>query len=53
MLININTDQNSLDEKDAYYEGVASQEEIYLEETEEEVRSILISDSRPPAQLNG
>jgi hypothetical protein len=49
----INTDQSSLDEKDAYYEAVASQEEIYLEETEEEVRSILISDSRPPAQLNG
>ena len=29
---------------DAYYEAVASQEEIYLEETEEELRAIFISD---------
>jgi hypothetical protein len=53
MLIDINTDQSFSDDKDAYYEAVASQEEIYLEETEEEVRSILISDSLPEAQLNG
>ena len=32
---------------DAYYEAVARQEEIYLEETEEEVRLILESDHRP------
>ena len=29
---------------DAYYEAVASQEEIYLEETEEELRAIFVSD---------
>jgi len=28
---------------DAYYEAVASQEEIYLEETEEELRAIVTS----------
>ena len=32
---------------DAYYEAVASQEEIYLEETEEEVRAILVFDDTP------
>ena len=29
---------------DAHYEAVAGQEEIYLEETEEELRAIFISD---------
>lgn len=53
MLIDINTDQSFSDDKDAYYEAVASQEEIYLEETEEEARSILISDNLPQAQFNG
>jgi len=33
---------------DAYYEAVASQEEIYLEETEAELRAIFISDDPPP-----
>jgi len=33
---------------DAYYEAVASQEEIYLEETEEELRAIFISDDPSP-----
>ena len=33
---------------DAYYEAVASQEEIYLEETEEGLRVILESDDPPP-----
>ena len=32
---------------DAYYEAVASQEEIYLEEAEEELRMILESDEIP------
>lgn len=32
---------------DAYYEAVASQEELYLEETEEELRMILESDEIP------
>ena len=53
MLIDINTDQEFSEDKDAYYEAVASQEEIYLEETEEEVRSILTADSRNRATLNG
>ena len=33
---------------DAYYEAVASQEEIYLEETEEELRAIFTSDGPSP-----
>jgi hypothetical protein len=33
---------------DAYYEVLASQEELYLEETEEEVRVILESDDPAP-----
>jgi hypothetical protein len=33
---------------DAYYEKQACQEEIYLEETEEELRMILESDDPPP-----
>jgi hypothetical protein len=32
---------NQPDDTEAYYEAVASQEEIYLEETEEELRVIL------------
>jgi len=32
----------------AYYEAVASQEEIYLEEAEEEVRAIFTSDNPSP-----
>jgi hypothetical protein len=34
----------------AYYEAVASQEEIYLEETEEELRMILVFDDLPPSR---
>jgi hypothetical protein len=34
----------------AYYEAVASQEETYLEETEEELRMILVFDDLPPSQ---
>lgn len=33
---------------DAHYEAVAGQEELYLEETEEEVRAILISQDPSP-----
>lgn len=33
---------------DAYYEEIASQEEIYLEETEEDLRMILECDDPPP-----
>lgn len=38
------TDTSISADTDAYYEAVASQEEIYLEETEEELRMILESD---------
>ena len=34
---------------EVYYEAVASQEEIYLEETEEELRMILESDDLLPS----
>jgi hypothetical protein len=49
MSINMNNDQNIPIDTDAYYEyyeyyeELASQEELYLEETEEEVRAILTS----------
>ena len=33
---------------DAYYEAVASQEKIYLEETEEELRAIFASEDPSP-----
>jgi hypothetical protein len=41
--------ENIPTETEAYYETVASQEEIYLEETEEELRMILESDNPLPA----
>ena len=41
--------ENIPTETEAYYEAVASQEEIYLEETEEELRMILESDDLLPA----
>jgi hypothetical protein len=48
MSINMSNDnvipKNIPNDTDAYYETVASQEEIYLEETEEELRAILISE---------
>jgi hypothetical protein len=37
-------DKNLPTDTETYYEAVAGQEEIYLEETEEEIRMILISD---------
>jgi len=37
------SDENTSIHTDAYYEELASQEELYLEETEEEVRTILTS----------
>ena len=36
-------DENTSIHTEAYYEALASQEELYLEETEEEVRAILSS----------
>ena len=39
----MDNDQKIPMDTDAYYEELASQEELYLEETEEEVRAILTS----------
>ena len=44
------TDETILIQTDAYYEEQASQEEVYLEETEEELRMILCADDLSPAQ---
>ena len=54
MPINTNSDKNIPIETDACYETLASQEELYLEETEEEVRAILASnDQSPPKTTAG
>ncbi len=45
MLISKNDDEIIPTDAEACDEKVASQEEIYLEETEEELRAILISDN--------
>ena len=45
MSIPPNDDENISAEAEACYEIVASQEEVYLEETEEEIRAILIFDT--------
>ena len=44
MYILDNSDKRISTDTDVYFETVASQEEIYLEETEEELRMILESD---------
>ena len=46
----MNKDKNILADTEACYETLPSQEEIYLEETEEEVRAILTSDDHSPSQ---
>jgi hypothetical protein len=46
MLIHESNDKSIGSDTDAYYEAVASQEEIYLEENEEELRAILESDDQ-------
>ena len=50
MSININNDKNIPIDTDACYEELASQEELYLEETEEEVVAILTSYASPASQ---
>jgi len=42
------SDKNILKDVEAYYETIASQEEIYLEETEEQVRAVLTSEALSP-----
>jgi hypothetical protein len=48
MSINMSNEKNIPTVTDAYYETVASEEEIYLEETEEELRAVLTSDDPSP-----
>jgi len=43
-------DETILIQMDTYYEEQASQEEVYLEETEEELRMILCADDSPSPQ---
>ena len=50
MSININNDKNIPIDPDACYEELASQEELYLEETEEKVVAILTSYVSPASQ---
>ena len=50
MAINTNKDTKVPADKEDCYETLASQEEIYLEEREEEVRAILTSDDQSPSQ---
>jgi len=48
----MSNDKNIPTDADAYYEAVASQEEIYLEETEQELRAIFTSDVSISTQRN-
>ena len=50
MAIKTNNDKNIPADTEACYETLANQEEIYLEETEEEVRAILTSNDQSPSQ---
>jgi len=52
MSINANNNKNIPVDTDACYEEVASQEELYLEETEEEVVAILTSYVSPASKSN-
>ena len=53
MATNANEGKSIPTDTEAYYETVASQEEIYLEETEEEVRAILTAEGRVQSQHRG
>jgi hypothetical protein len=50
MFIHESNEENIPNRSEAYFEEVASQEEIYLEETEEELRMILVSDDSPQSR---
>jgi hypothetical protein len=53
MSTDMNNDKNLPPDTEAYYETIASQEEIYLEETGEELRAVLTSEDDPsPPQKN-
>jgi hypothetical protein len=47
MSIGKSSDENNASQTEAYYEQLARQEEIYLEEREEAARAILISEISP------
>ena len=49
MFVYESNDEDFSTDTEAYYEAAANQEEIYLEETEEELRMIL--ESNDPPQL--
>ena len=53
MSIHVNNDRSIPIDSDACYEELASQEELYLEETEEEVVAILTSYVSPAPQSDG
>lgn len=53
MTMNMNNDENIPVEPENGYETLASEEEIYLEETEEEIRAILTSDDQSLAKTTG
>ncbi|HST12278.1 MAG TPA: hypothetical protein VLL05_18025 [Terriglobales bacterium] len=53
MSINKSNDKNIPTDTEEYYETVAGQEEIYLEETEEDVRAILTFDDPSPSRNSG
>lgn len=46
MATQINNDTAAATDDDSFYEKLASREELYLEETEEELRSRLVSDGQ-------
>jgi len=50
MRINMSKDNSIPSDTEACYKTVASQEEIYLEATEEELRAILTSDDQSPSR---
>lgn len=52
MSIYLNNNKDSLADSEACYEEIASQEETYLEETEEELRAILTFDDPSFPQKN-
>ncbi|MFL6314963.1 MAG: hypothetical protein ACJ71W_22885 [Terriglobales bacterium] len=45
-------EKNSQDHSEAYYEKLAGQEEIYLEEVEERARAVLISEQPSLSELS-
>jgi hypothetical protein len=53
MSIYKSNDESIPTDTEAYYEAVASQEEIYLEETEEELRAILVCEDPAPSDVTG